>query len=132
VSSEGKNYEWGSWGDLIEPQSGTEVLAQYADQFYSGTAAAITHKLGRGSVTYIGVDTLTGDLESALLHRVYESAGAKPANLDPNFLVDWRDGFWVATNFASKTEQIPASKSAQVLVGQRDVPSGGASVWIER
>ncbi len=90
--------------DVLGPDAGTEVLAQYADQFYAGRAAAVTHKLGRGTVTYIGVDTLDGELERVLLHRVYESAGAAPANLDPNFLVDWRDGFWVATNFASQTE----------------------------
>ncbi len=91
------------------------MLAQYADQFYAGRPAAVTHKLGRGTVTYIGVDTLDGELERALLRRVYQSAGAQPANLDPSFLVDWRDGFWVATNFASKTETIPASASGEHL-----------------
>jgi beta-galactosidase len=132
VTANGKSYAWGSWGDILEPQPGTEVLAQYADQFYSGRAAAVFHKLGRGSVTYIGVDTLDGELERALLHHVYQAAGAAPANLDPNFIVDWRDGFWTATNFASQTERIPASTNAQVLIGQRDVPPGGAAVWIDR
>ena len=132
VIANGKTYAWGSWGEILEPQSGTEVLAQYADQFYSGRPAAVTHKLGRGTVTYIGVDTLDGELERALLHQVYQSAGVSPANLDPNFLVDWRDGFWVATNFASQTEKIPASANAQILVGEREVPPGGATVWIER
>jgi len=89
----------------------------------------VTHKLGRGTVTYIGVDTLDGELERELLHRVYESAGAAPANLDPNFLVDWRDGFWVATNFASQPEAIPAGASAHLLVGGREVPPGGVAVW---
>jgi beta-galactosidase len=132
VTAAGKTYSWGSWGDIIEPDSGTEVLAQYADQFYAGKAAAITHKLGQGTVTYIGVDTLDGELERALLHRVYQSAGANPADLAPNFLVDWRDGFWVATNFASQTEPIPAGANAQILVGQRNVEPGGATVWQDR
>ena len=132
VTADGKSYAWGSWGDLLEPQAGTEVLAQYADQFYAGRPAAVTHALGRGTVTYIGVDTLDGELERALLHRVYQAAGAAPANLDPSFLVDWRDGFWVATNFASQTEKIPATADAQLLVGERDVPPGGATVWVER
>ncbi len=132
VTAAGKSYSWGSWGDIIEPDSGTEVLAQYADQFYAGKAAAITHKLGQGTVTYIGVDTLDGELERALLHRVYQSAGANPADLAPNFLVDWRDGFWVATNFASQTEPIPAGANAQILVGQRNVEPGGATVWQDR
>jgi beta-galactosidase len=131
VTASGKTYEWGSWGDILEPASGTEVLAQYSDQFYSGRPAAITRKLGRGSVTYIGVDTLDGELERALIHRTFEAAGANPANLDPNFLVDWRDGFWVATNFASQTETIPAPANARILIGQRSVLPGGATVWTE-
>lgn len=132
VASAGKTYAWGSWGDVLQPDAGTEVLAQYTDQFYSGRPAAVTHKLGRGTVTYIGVDTLDGELERALMHRVYQAAGAAPANLDPNFLVDWRDGFWVATNFTSQPESIPASSSAQMLIGSRQVPPGGVAVWTER
>lgn len=132
VTAGGKTDAWGSWGDVLEAGAGTEVTAQYADQFYAGRAAAVTHKLGRGTVTYIGVDTIDGELERALLHRLYEAAGANPANLEPNFLVDWRDGFWVATNFASHTERIPANGNAQVLVGERDVPPGGTAVWVDR
>lgn len=115
----------------MEPDTGTEVLVKYADQFYSGRPSAVTHKLGNGTVTYIGVDTLDGELERALLHQVYRSAGAVPANLDPNFVVNWRDGFWVATNFTGKTESIPAAE-AQILVGEREVPPGGATVWMKR
>ncbi len=132
VAANGKTYEWGSWGDILQPEAGTETLAKYTDQFYAGRAAAVTHKLGRGSVTYIGVDTLDGELERALLHRVYQSAGAAPADLDPNFLVDWRDGFWVATNFASQTENIPASAGAHIVIGSRQVPPGGVAVWTDR
>jgi beta-galactosidase len=131
VTAGGKMYAWGAWADVLGPGAGTEVLAQYADQFYAGRPAAVTRKLGRGTVTYIGVDTLDGELERALLHRVYESAGAAPASLDPNFLVDWRDGFWVATNFASQAETIPANARAHILVGQRNVPPGDASIWME-
>lgn len=40
-----------------------------------GRAAAVTHKLGKGSVTYIGVDTLAGDLEAAPLRKVWAGAG---------------------------------------------------------
>jgi beta-galactosidase len=132
VTAAGKEYAWGSWGDILEPDAGIDVLAKYADQFYAGRPAAVTHKLSQGTVTYIGVDTIDGELERALMHQVYESAGAAPANLAPNFLIEWRDGFWVATNFTSKTESIPAQSGAQILVGQHDVPPGGATVWIER
>jgi beta-galactosidase len=132
VTSFGTRYAWGSWADTLEPDSGTEVWATYADQFYAGKAAAVNRKMGKGTVSYIGVDTLDGELERALIHKIYAEAGTKPANLAPNFLVDWRDGFWVATNFASQTEKIPAGAGAQVLVGEREVVPGGATVWMEK
>jgi beta-galactosidase len=131
VAADGVRYAWGSWGDVLEPQAGTTQLATYADQFYAGKAAAVTRKLGKGTVTYIGVDTLNGDLEMALMHKVYTSAGASPASLKADFLVDWRDGFWVATNFTSTAQTIPARVGTPLLVGTRSVPPGGVAVWVE-
>jgi len=82
-------------------------------------------------VTYIGVDTLNGDLERVLLHKLYSSAGAAPASLKSDFVVDWRDGFWVATNFTSTPQTIPARAGTPVLLGTQSVPPGGVAVWIE-
>jgi beta-galactosidase len=124
-------YGWGSWGEILDPQGGTTVLARYADQFYAGKPAAVTRKLGKGTVTYIGVDSLKGDLEAALLRKVYTAAGVTPGTVAPDFVVDWRDGFWVATNFTSAPQQIPARPAAEVLVGTRSVAPGGVAVWRE-
>jgi beta-galactosidase len=43
--------------------------------------------------------------------------------------VDWRDGFWIATNFTEKTQRAPISKNAKILIGTRDVPIAGVTVW---
>ncbi|MBV8834363.1 MAG: beta-galactosidase [Acidobacteriaceae bacterium] len=131
VTAEGQTYTWGSWGEILDPAGGTKILAQYADQFYSGRAAAVTRNVGRGSVTYIGVDTEDGEVERSLLRGVYQRAGVNPSDLKPDFLVDWRDGFWVGTNFASDPQAIPASPRAQILVGQRQLAPGQAAVWVE-
>jgi beta-galactosidase len=132
VSANGRSYRWGTWADILEPDDGTQVLATYADQFYAGRPAAVTHRVGRGSVTYIGVDTLDGELERALVRQVFEAASVTPANLEPNFLVDWRDGFWVATNFSSTMQSIPPGQNVQIVVGKREVVPGAATVWMER
>src|SRR5437868_12497326 len=34
----------------------------------------------------------SGDLEAAILRKVWAGAGASPAGLKPDFVVDWRDG----------------------------------------
>ena len=129
VTAGEKSYAWGSWGDILEPRPGTEVLATYADQFYKGSAAATRHRLGKGQVVYIGVDSITGELEADLLSNVYKAAGANPARLPLNFMVDWRDGFWVATNFTDNDQKIPAAAGAKVLVGGRTIPPGGVAIW---
>ncbi|MFL6451405.1 MAG: beta-galactosidase [Bryobacteraceae bacterium] len=125
----GKNYSWGSWADILQPANGTEVLARYVDQFYKSSAAAVTRKVGKGTVTYVGVDTETGDLERDILYQIFSSAGAKPASLPPDFVIDWRDGFWVATNFTNTIQSIPVPANGTVLVGNRAVVPGGAAVW---
>jgi beta-galactosidase len=125
VAAGGKTYEWGSWGDIIEPRPGTEVLATYSDQFYKGKAAAISHKLGKGRVIYIGVDTITGDLEADLIRAIYAKTPALPIN----FFVDWRDGFWTASNFTDVAQPIPAPASAKIISGKRVVPPGETTIW---
>ena len=125
------NYGWNAWAESLVPRSGTSVLAKHVDQLFAEKAAAVTRNLGRGSVTYIGVDTIDGEFERMLLQRVYASAVVKTANLAPGFTVDWRDGFFVATNFSSTPQKIPASSSARLLVGIRDVVPGGVAVWVE-
>jgi beta-galactosidase len=125
VTAGGKSYGWGAWADILEPRAGTEVLATYADQFYKGSAAATEHKLGKGRVVYVGVDTLDGELESDLLWRVY----GRPARLPRNLMVDWRDGFWVAANFTDTDQNVPSARGAKMLVGSATIPPGGVAIW---
>ena len=124
-----REYRWGTWAEVLEPRKGTTILATYGDQFYSGKPAAITRKLGKGTVTYVGVDSLDGDFEQAILRQVY--APTKPANLASGLVVDWRDGFFVATNFAPVPQPAPASAKARFLIGGPQVPTAGVAVWTE-
>ncbi|MGZ5495566.1 MAG: beta-galactosidase, partial [Candidatus Aminicenantales bacterium] len=76
----GQGYAWRPWADVLKPVGATETLAVYADQFYAGKAAVVMRKLGGGTVTYIGADTIDGSLERDVLRLVYERAGAGPAS----------------------------------------------------
>jgi beta-galactosidase len=124
-------HSWITWGEILAPASDTTTLATHADQFYSGAAAAVTRKLGKGTVTYIGVDSETGGLEAQLVRGVFQRAGIAVEDLPENFLVDWRDGFWVATNFTDKPQRAPISAAQKILIGARDVPIAGVTVWQE-
>jgi beta-galactosidase len=129
VEAGGHAYDWYTWGEILDPAGGTTALAHYADQFYAGGVAAVTHHLGRGTVTYIGVDSKDGGLEAQLVRGVFKDAGVPVENFDDGFMVDWRDGFWVATNFTAKVQTAPVPDKANVLVGTRDVPIAGVTVW---
>ena len=105
----GKGHAWNRWADVLKPAAGTETLAVYADQFYAGKPAVTTRKLGRGTVTYIGADTIDGALERDVLRLVYERAGAEPESYPPGVYVEWRDGFFVAVNYSSRPFARPLS-----------------------
>jgi beta-galactosidase len=131
VKSGSRSYAWNAWADLIRPRAGTEVVAKYADQFYASTAAAVRRTLGRGSVSYIGVETTSGDLEGDLLRAMFHRANVGIQRFPPQFFVDWRDGFWVATNFSAKTVAAPIPWAVKPLIGTRDIAPAGVSIWRE-
>lgn len=131
VESNGRTFEWGVWGESLEPRAGTNSLARYADQYYKDNVAAVTRRLGKGSVTYVGVESLSGELEKDLLHGVFERAGVAARDLPSGFYVEWREGFWMATNFTERTLPAPVPTTAKLLVGSREVPPAGVAVWME-
>ena len=131
VTADGNTYDWTSWAEILEPETGTTVVATHADQFYAGKPAAVTRKLGKGTVTYIGVDSTNGDLEAQLIRDVFTRASVPVENFADGFLVDWRDGFWVATNFTEKNQPAPVPANAKILIGSADVPTAGVTVWQE-
>lgn len=131
-----ETHAWFTWGDVLAPldQPGVgrvDTLATYADQFYANEPAAITRPLGRGSVTYVGVDSTTGSLEAQLVREVYRRAGVATRDLSEGFVVDWRDGLWIATNYTANVQRAPLAPHATLLVGTPDVPVAGVTVWRE-
>ncbi len=128
----GTGYAWNRWGDVLIPHQGTETLAVYADQFYAGNPAVVTRRLGRGTVTYVGVDTLEGKLERDVLRTVYERAGAEAESYPPGVYVEWRDGFFVAVNYSSKAFIVPVRTGSTLIFGANPLAPAGVLVWREK
>ena len=131
VKNGSRVYGWNVWADLLRPRTGTEVLATYADQFYAGTAAAVRRTLGKGTVTYVGVETTSGGLEQDILRGLFRRTRTEIRDLPPQFFVDWRDGFWVATNFSAKKVLAPVPRGVKLTIGAREVSPAGVAVWTE-
>jgi beta-galactosidase len=131
ISGLNKTYSWNNWADLIDVNQKKNILATYADQFYAGKAAVVVNKLGKGTVTYIGIDTDSGDLERDVLRKVYEQAGATTENYPEGVYVQWRDGFWVAVNYSSNDYQLVIPAKAEILIGNGTLKPAGVTVWKE-
>jgi beta-galactosidase len=131
VRMKGKGYAWNRWADVLKPLPGTDTLAVYADQFYAGRPAVVSRRLGRGTVTYIGADTIDGGLERDVLREVYIRAGVEPEAYPPGVYVEWRDGFFVAVNYSSRPFAVPVRPGSQVVLGSNPVRPADVLIWRE-
>ena len=129
VKTDKNEYKWNVWADVLNPKQGTEVLAFYADQFYKGKAAAVTRKLGKGTVTYIGAESKDGNLEREIVRKVYENAKVAIADLPKGVYVEWRDGFYVGVNYTNEPINLPIPAGSKILVGQNPLEPAQAIIW---
>lgn len=123
------SFAWNNWADILEPLNGTNVWATYSNQFYKGKAAVVSRRLGKGTVTYIGADTDDGQLEKAVLNRIYKNAGIATAAYPEGVVVDWRDGFWVGVNYSDKPYTVFIPASAKILIGNKTIQPAGVVIW---
>jgi beta-galactosidase len=122
-------YGWNVWADVLKPLEGTESLAKYSNQFYSGQTAVTHRRLGKGSVTYIGVQTRDGRLEREVLRDVYRRAGIPTEDYPSGVYIDWRDGFWVGVNYSSAAAEIRLPAGAEVILGSSPLKPADVLVW---
>ena len=121
VSMGNVTYRWNNWGDILENDSGTEVWATYSDQFYKGSAAVIHHKMGKGTVTYIGADTDDGKLEKDVITKLYNAVGNTTEPLPEGLVKTWRSGFWIAINYSSQPVKVEVPVNAKIIIGKNPV-----------
>lgn len=125
------HYSWNNWADLLTPDNNTESLAIYDNQFYKGKTAVVKHKVGKGTVTYIGVNTDDSKLEKEVLRDHYTATGATTENYPPGVFVYWRDGFYLAVNYSSDNYTMNIPETANIFVGEKILKPAGVLVWKE-
>ncbi|MGN8071047.1 beta-galactosidase [Mucilaginibacter sp. 22184] len=131
ILMDSNHYPWHSWADLLTPDDRTEVLATYNNQFYKGKAAVVEHHIGKGVVTYIGVDTDDSKLEKGILRKIYKDNGATTEDYPPGVFVYWRDGFYTALNYSSENYPVSLPDKAKILIGEKTLKPAGVLVWTE-
>ncbi len=126
-----KIYLWNNWGDLLVPDSNTLTLAIFNNQFYAGTPAVVQRKLGKGTVTYIGVSTDDSLLETDVLRSLYSMAGVATESFPEGVYMYWRDGFYFIVNYSSEPYQALLPDNAKIIIGEPSVCPAGVLVWSE-
>lgn len=129
IDLNGTEYLWNDWADVLEPQSGTEVLATYSNYFYSGKAAVTYRHFGKGSVTYIGPATDDGKFERAIVQQVYQRAKLETLTLPDGLMVEYRDGFGIAIYYGLGEVTVPIPGNATLLIGSKSLKTAGVAVW---
>ncbi len=132
VERQGVSYDWNVWAEVLTADPGTKVEAVYADQFYAGRAAAVSRPLGRGRVTYVGVETKDGALERKIVRAMYKEAGAAIEDLPAGVYVEWRDGFFTAVNYSSAPAAFKPPAGSEILIGELPLRPAGVLVWREK
>jgi beta-galactosidase len=122
-------FEWRTWADVLLPKQGTEVLATYADQFYKDKAAVVTRKLGKGTITYIGVESKDGSLERQIVRTIYKRTKVAIEDLPKGVYIEWRDGFYVGVNYTNDPISLPVPKDSKILVGENPLQPAQAIIW---
>jgi beta-galactosidase len=124
-------YTWTSWGEVLSTNKETEIWGKYVDDFYQGKPAITFYHLGKGTVTYIGVDSREGKMEKEILRKLYSLLSIPLENLPDGLNIEYRDGFGIAVNYGDKTCTLPLPNKVKYLIGGKTIPTAGVSVWVE-
>ncbi|MBQ5879932.1 MAG: beta-galactosidase trimerization domain-containing protein, partial [Alistipes sp.] len=124
-----KEYRWNTWGEILKPGRGVEVWATYAEEFYEGKPAVTSRKLGRGTVTYVGVDSSDGSLERDVLKRLYAQLDTEVMDLPYGVTMEYRNGMGIVLNYSDKPYHFDLPAGAKPLIGTAEIPTAGVFVF---
>ncbi|WP_417152787.1 beta-galactosidase [Phocaeicola plebeius] len=129
VKMDGKVYTWNTWGEVLQPGASNEVWATYTNEFYEGKPAVTFRKLGKGSVTYIGVDSSDGALERQVLDKLYSRLQIEVMNLPYGVTMEYRNGLGIVLNYSDQPYQFALPQGAKVLIGTPNIATAGVLVF---
>lgn len=129
VEMDGKRYAWNTWGEILKPGKGVQVWATYDEEFYAGKPAITSRRLGRGTVTYVGVDSADGSLEREVLKKLYAELEIPVMDLPYGVTMEYRNGMGIVLNYSDKPYHFELPKGAKKLIGEEEIPTAGVLVF---
>ena len=129
VTMDGKEYLWNTWGEILKPVKETEVWATYTEEFYEGSPAVTTRRFGKGTVTYVGVDSKDGKLEKDILKKLYARLEIPVMDLPYGVNIEYRNGLGIVMNYTDKPYVFALPEGCKVLIGTLEIPTAGVLVF---
>jgi beta-galactosidase len=129
IIMQNKKFAWTSWGDVLNEQEGTEKWVTYTGDFYTGKTAVTFHEFKKGTVTYVGADSKNGDMELAVLKKLYDRLEINIENYPEGIIVEYRDGFGIALNYADFYYEMELPEETEILIGETSITTAGILVW---
>ena len=129
LQMDGKEYTWNSWGEIIKPAADAQVWCTYSREFYEGKAAVTFKKLGKGTVTYVGVDSKDGQLEKEILKKLYAQLGIPCMDLPYGVTLEYRNGMGIVLNYSDRPYTFDVPEGSRILVGSAEIPTAGVLVF---
>ena len=129
LQMDGKEYTWNSWGEIIKPAADAQVWCTYSREFYEGKAAVTFKKLGKGTVTYVGVDSKDGQLEKEVLKKLYAQLGIPCMDLPYGVTLEYRNGMGIVLNYSDRPYTFNLPEGSRILVGNAEIPTAGVLVF---
>lgn len=129
VKMDGQTCSWNTWGEILCPDQGNEVWATYAQDFYEGKPAVTFRRLGKGTVTYVGVDSTDGQLERMVLDKLYARLGIDVMDLPYGVTLEYRNGFGIVLNYGDKPYHFSLPQNAEAVIGTPDIDTADVFVF---
>lgn len=129
VRMDDKPYSWNTWGEVLKPGKESRILATYQDEFYEGKPAATVRRLGKGTVTYVGVDTNDGTFEKEILKKLYGEFSIPVMDLPYGVTLEYRNGLGIVLNYSDRPYTFPLPAGAKGVVGEPTIPTAGVFVF---
>ena len=129
VVMDGKEYIWNTWGEILNPPADAQIWATYKNEFYEGSPAVTFRKLGKGTITYVGVDSHNGALEKDILKKLYAQLNIPVMDLPYGVTMEYRNGLGIVLNYSDQPYAFNLPKGAKALIGTTNIPTAGVLVF---
>ena len=129
IVMDGKKYAWNTWGEVLIPATDAQVWTTYTNEFYEGKPAVTFRKLGKGTITYVGVDSRDGTFEKDLLKKLYAQLNIPVMDLPYGVTLEYRNGMGIVLNYGDKPYTFNLPKGSKVLIGNNEIPTAGVLIF---